>query len=81
MMKNVKDPTCLLRDTICQTPMPMKLISCVLCEVNALFQGNVGVKILKGACFLKRSFYRALIIYPVQNDGFIRTSIDLTDIH
>ena len=54
MMIDVEDPTCLLCDIICQTPMPMKLISYVLCEVNALFEGNVGVKILKGAFFLEK---------------------------
>ena len=28
-------------------------VICV-CDVNALFEGKVGVKILKGACFLEK---------------------------
>ena len=81
-MTDVEDPTCLLCDIIYKISIPMKMISCVLCDLNALFDGNVGVKISKGACFLEKEFfYRASIIYAVQNDGFIRTYIDLTDIH
>ena len=56
MVTDVEDPTFLLCDIICQIPMPMKMVSCVLCDVNALFEGNVGVKILKGACFLEIEF-------------------------
>ena len=55
-MTDVEDPTCFLRDLIYQIPLPMKMISCVLCDVNALFEGNVGVNILKGACFLEKEF-------------------------
>ena len=56
MMTDAEDSTCLLCDIIYQIPMPLKMISCVLCAVNALFEGNVGVKILKGACFLEKEF-------------------------
>ena len=80
-MTDVEDPTFLLCDIIYQIPMPMKVISCVLCDANALFEGNVAVKILKGAFFLKKSFYRALTICPVQSDDFITTFIHLSDIH
>ena len=56
MMTDAEDPACLLCDVIYQIPMPMKMISYVLCDVNALFEGNVGVKILNGACFLEKQF-------------------------
>ena len=56
-MIDVEDRTCLLCDIIYQIPLPMKMISCVLCDVNALFEGNVGVNILKGACFLEKEFF------------------------
>ena len=80
-MTDVEHPTFLLCDIIYQILMPIQKISCVLCDVNALFDGNVGAKILKEHVFLKKSFYRGSIICRVQNDGFIRTSIDLSDIH
>ena len=64
MMTDVEDPTCLLCDIIYQIPMPMKMISCVLCDVNALFEGNVGVKILKGACFLEKEFLSSFNYLP-----------------
>ena len=55
-MTNVEDPTCFLCEIIYKIPMPMRITSCVLCDVNALFEGNVGVKILNGACFLEKQF-------------------------
>ena len=59
-MTDVEDPTLLLCDFIYQIPMNMKMISCVLCDVTALFEGNVGVKILKGACFLGKELLHGI---------------------
>jgi len=64
-----------------EIPMPMKMISYVLYDVNSSFEGYVGVKIWKGAYLLEKSFYWVSIIYQVHNDGFIRTSFDLSDMH
>ena len=72
MMTDVEDPTCLLCDIIYQIPMPMKLISCVLCDVNALFEGNVGVKILKGACFLEKEFLSRFNYLPSAKRRFYK---------
>ena len=80
-MTDVEDPTCLLCDIIYMIPIPMKMISCVLCDVNALFEGNVGVKILKGACFLKKEFLSSFNYLPSVQRGFITNFIDLSDIH
>ena len=64
MMGDLEDPTCLLGDVIYQIPMPIKMISCVLCDVNALFEGNIGVKILKAACFLEKEFLSSFNYLP-----------------
>ena len=72
MMTDVEDPTCLLCDIIYQIPMPMKMISCVLCDVNALFEGNVGVKILKGACFLEKEFLSSFNYLPSAKRRFYK---------
>ena len=63
-MTDVEDPTCLLSNIVYQIPMPMKMISCVLCDVNALLDGNVGVKILQGACFLEKEFLSSFNFLP-----------------
>ena len=64
MMTDVEDSTCLLCDIIYQIPMRMKMISCGLRDVNALIEGNVGVKILKGACFLEKEFLSSFNYLP-----------------
>ena len=63
-MTDVEDPTCLLCDIIYQIPMPMKMISYVLCDLNALFEGNVGVRILKGGCFPQKEFLSSFNFLP-----------------
>ena len=72
MMTDVEDLTCLLCDIICQIPMPMKMISCELCDVNALLEGNVGVKILKGACFLEKEFLSSFNYQPSAKRRFYK---------
>ena len=64
MMTDVEDSTSLLCDIIYQIPMPMKMISCVLCDGNALFEGNVGVKVLQGACFPRKVFLSSFNCLP-----------------
>jgi len=59
----------------------MKVISYMLCDVNASFDGDVSVKIWKGAYLLEKSFYWVPIICQVHNDGFIRNFIGLSDMH
>ena len=59
-MRDVKDVTCFFGDIIYKIPMPIKMISCVLCDVTALFEGNVAVKILKGACFLGKELLHGI---------------------
>ena len=61
--------------------MPMKMILYVIHDVNALFEGDIGIEIWKCANFLEKSFYWVLIISQVHNNGFIRTLIDLSDMH
>ena len=63
-MRDVKDVTCFFGDIIYQIPMPIKMISCVLCDVNAFFEGNIGVKILKAACFLEKAFLSSFNYLP-----------------
>ena len=72
MMTDLEDPTCLLCDIIYQIPMPRKMISCVLCGVNALFEGNVGLKILKGACFLEKEFLSSFNYPPSAERRFYK---------
>ena len=71
-MADVEDPTCLLCDIVYQTPMPMKMTSYVLCDVNSLFEGKVGVKILKGACFLEKEFLSSFNYLPSAKRGFYK---------
>ena len=71
-MTDVEYPTCLLCVIICQIPMPRKMISCMLCDVTALFEGNVGVKILKGACFLGKEFLSSFNYLPSAKRRFYK---------
>ena len=71
-MTDVEDPTFLLCDIIYQIPMNMKMISYVLCDVNALFEGNVGVTILKGACFLEKEFLSSFNYLPSAKRRFYK---------
>ena len=71
-MTDVEDRTCLFCDIIYQIPMPRKMISCVLCDVNALFDGNVGLKILKGACFLEKKFLLSFNYLPSAKRWFYK---------
>ena len=71
-MTDVEDPTFLLCDIIYQIPIPMKMISCVLCDVNPLFEGNVGVNILKGACFLEKEFLSRFNCLPSAKRRFYK---------
>ena len=59
----------------------MKVISGILCEMNTSLKGDNGVKLLKGACFLKRHFIELSTICQVDNNDFIRTPIGLKDMH
>ena len=72
MMTDVEDPTWLLCDIIYQIPMPIKMISCGLCDVNALLEGNVGVKILKCACFLEKAFLSSFNYLPSATRWFYK---------
>ena len=71
-MTDVEDPTFLLFDIIYQIPMPMKIISSVLCDVNAFLDGNVGVKILNSACFLKKVFLSSFNYLPSAKRRFYK---------
>ena len=64
MMTDVKYPKCFLCEFIYEIPMPIRMISCVSCDVNALFEGNVGVKILNGACSLEKEFLSSFNYLP-----------------
>ena len=72
VMADVEDPTSLLCDIVYQIPMPMKVFSCVLCDVNALFEGNVGVKILKGAFFLEKELLSSFNDLPSAKRRFYK---------
>ena len=71
-MTDVEDPTSLLCDIIYQIPIRMKMISSVLCDINALFEGNVGVKILKGACFLEKELLSSFNYLPSAERRFYK---------
>ena len=71
-MTDVEDPTCFLCDIIYKILVPMKMISCVLCDVNALCEGNVGVKILKGAFFLEKELLSSFNYLPSAKRRFYK---------